>query len=318
MARPLRFDVAGTLWHVTNRGNEQKPIFRDDEDREMFLDLLARSARRFDWLLSVHTLMPNHYHLTIELTEDKSLQRGMHWFEGLYVKRFNARHRRAGHLFQGTYGGQMIEKDAYFLNVARYIVWNPVRAGLCDNPGDYRWSSYRATAGLDPAPSWLACNEVLRMMGDYENARSNYIDFVAQRPERSPWDDLIGQMFLGSKEWATEVRRRLGDEPLDREHPLEQRRVGRPSVNEIVAVVAAATCLEPDFIRTRRGGQARIVVAWIAFHEGLLRLSEIARSLGLRSVSGITNMVKKCEEEMGRNEAFRDLVQACVATLRRA
>jgi putative transposase len=318
MARPLRFDVAGTLWHVTNRGNEQKPTFRDDEDREIFLDLLGRTTKRFDWLLSVHTLMPNHYHLTIELTEDKSLQRGMHWLEGRYVQVFNRRHRRAGHLVQGTYGAQMIEKESYFLNVARYIVWNPVRAAICDNPADYRWSSYRATAGLDPAPSWLACNEVLRMMGDYQNARSNYIDFVAQRPERSPWDDLIGQMFLGSKEWATEVRRRLGDEPLDKEHPLAQRRVGRPSVNEIVDVVAAATCLAPEGIRNGRGGKARMIVAWIAFHEGLLRLPEIARTLGLRSVSGITNMVKKCEEEMRANEAFRDLVQECVATLRRA
>ena len=318
MARPLRHDFAGTLWHVTNRGNEQRSIFHDDEDRETFLDLLERTTRRFDWLLSVHTLMPNHYHLTIEITADEALQRGMHWLETCYVQLFNRRYKRAGHLFQSTYGAQMIEKDTYFLNVARYIVWNPVRAGICEQPGDYRWSSYRGTAGLDPAPSWLAYEEVLRYMGDAENARSNYIDFVAQPPERSPWDDLIGQMFLGSKEWASAVRRQIGDEPLDPEHPLAQRRVGRPSMMDAFGAVASVLSVSPETIQNGRGGRARAIAAWLGFNEGLLRLREIAPALGFRNVSSVTKLVRRCDEEMRANEGFRDLVQECVATLRRA
>lgn len=150
MARPPRLELANGIYHVLARGNERRAIFWDDGDRRRFLELVAELDARFHWRILFYCLMSNHYHLLVK-TPEPNLARGMRHLNGVYAQSFNRRHGRVGHLLQGRYGARLVEEDEHLLAVARYIVRNPVRAGLCDRPSDWRWSSQRETLGEEPA-----------------------------------------------------------------------------------------------------------------------------------------------------------------------
>ena len=151
MARPLRIEFAGALYHLTSRGNERRNIFRSDRDRKAFLVFLGLTARRFGWSVTAWVLMSNHFHLVVQ-TLEPNLSRGMHWLNGAYAGWFNRTYGRSGHLFQGRFKAFLIDKEAYFAEVLRYVVLNPVRATMVERPEAYKWSSYRATAGLEKGP----------------------------------------------------------------------------------------------------------------------------------------------------------------------
>src|SRR5438874_2291483 len=143
MARPRRLQVAGGFFHVTARGNRRQPVFTDDVDVERFLAILAEVAARYGWRVHAYCLMTNHYHLLVE-TPEANLSAGFHRLNFLYAQWFNRRHGLDGHLFQGRFHSVLIERQEHLIELARYIVLNPVRAGLCGHPGEWRWSSYRA------------------------------------------------------------------------------------------------------------------------------------------------------------------------------
>ncbi|KKW44589.1 MAG: hypothetical protein UY95_C0024G0008 [Parcubacteria group bacterium GW2011_GWA2_56_7] len=160
MARPLRVEFKGGLYHVIARGNAKQKIFLDDHDRERFLYWLKDAIRVHNLVLHAYCLMGNHYHVLIE-TPDGNLSRAMRDVNGHYTQNFNARHERVGHLFQGRYKAFVIEKHSYILAVLRYIILNPVRARLVRHPRDWRWSSYKATAGIVKTPEWLCVDDAL-------------------------------------------------------------------------------------------------------------------------------------------------------------
>ena len=128
MSRPLRIEFAGAVYHVTSRGNGRKPIFRDDVDRRSFLEVLHKVNQRHHWICHAYCLMTNHYHLVIE-TPEGNLSRGMRQLNGVYTMYFNRRHRTVGHVFQGRFKAILVERESYLLEVCRYVVLNPVRAG---------------------------------------------------------------------------------------------------------------------------------------------------------------------------------------------
>jgi len=160
MARPLRIEFPGALYHITSRGNARQRVFRDDEDRETFLATLAWVVARFRWRCHAYCLMDNHIHLLID-TPQPNLSRGMRQLNGVYTQRFHRRHRRVGHLFQGRFQAILVEKEGYLLELARYIVLNPVRAKIVKTPERYPWSSYRPMLGVAPVPPALAIEWVL-------------------------------------------------------------------------------------------------------------------------------------------------------------
>ena len=133
MARPLRIEFEGALYHVTSRGNARQHIFLHDSDRKKFFDVLADVVERFQWICHAYCLMDNHYHLVIE-TPEANLSRGMRQLNGVYTQVFHRRHGRVGHLFQGRYKAILVEKESYLLELAKYVVLNPVRAGLVSYP----------------------------------------------------------------------------------------------------------------------------------------------------------------------------------------
>ena len=161
VTRPLRLEHPGAVWHVTARGNERKELFRDDVDRERFLSILGRTVTLFQWRLHAYALMGNHYHLLLE-TPIPTLSRGMRQLNGVYTQTFNRRHRRSGHLLQGRFKAILVEKEAHLLELCRYVVLNPVRAGLVRAARDWRWSSYWATSAEERRPEWLETTWTLR------------------------------------------------------------------------------------------------------------------------------------------------------------
>jgi len=151
MTRPLRIEYPGAVYHVTSRGNEKKAVFKDDKDRENFLNTLQHVNKRYNWLCHAYCLMDNHYHLLVE-TPEGNLSLGMRQLNGVFTQARNKRYNKTGHLFQGRFKGILIQKDSHLLEVCRYVVLNPLRAGITEGPEQWKWSSYRATAGKDASP----------------------------------------------------------------------------------------------------------------------------------------------------------------------
>jgi REP element-mobilizing transposase RayT len=231
MARPLRVEFPGALYHVTSRGNAREPVYADDADREAFLDELVETRGRFGWRLHAYCLMGNHYHLVLG-TPEANLSRGMRQLNGVYTQRFNRRHQRVGHLFQGRFKAIVVEREGYLLELCRYVVLNPVRAGIVPAPEGYRWSSYRATVGVDPAPGWLDLDWLLEHFGrPHAHARRRYADFVQAGIGRpGPWSELRGQVLLGSESFAERLRAGQSGDAVSGEIPRTQRHAGRPSL----------------------------------------------------------------------------------------
>ena len=198
MSRPLRIEFEGAVYHVTSRGNARQNIYEDDTDRYRFLELLVREINQQRWVCYAYCLMGNHYHLLIE-TLEANLRRGMARLNGMYSQWFNRRHVRVGHLFQGRYKAILVEKESHLLELCRYVVLNPVRAGLVKHVDQWQWSSYRATAYGGGSASWLSTKWILSQFGtNSAQAQRAYRRFVSEGAgEPSPWEKLGGRYILG-------------------------------------------------------------------------------------------------------------------------
>ena len=184
MARQPRLQGREGAYHVSARASEGRALFLDDADRVWFLHLLARAIGEHGWRCHAYCLLGNHFHLLLH-ADDGALASGMQLVNGGYAARFNARYAHVGHVFQGRYHSLAIEGERHLLEACRYVVLNPVRAGLCLRPGAWRWSNYRATAGLDPPPSFLELRWLLaHFSAQPARARVRYAEFVADGVSR--------------------------------------------------------------------------------------------------------------------------------------
>jgi REP element-mobilizing transposase RayT len=318
MARPLRLEHPGAVWHITSRGNNRCNIYLGNDDHLMFLSIFAEAVRRFRWIVHAYTLMTNHFHLILE-TPEPTLSRGMKWMNGKYAQWFNRKHDRSGHLFQGRFKGFLVEKETHLLALIRYVALNPVRADMVDRPEKYQWSSYRATAGYETAPPWLTTDWTLATFGrDLATQQSVYRQFVDEGAgiTRSPFEDAVGKLFLGSVSWVEKMQALVESQPRSREHPAAQRFAGRPSVATIVEVVAAVCQKPEEEIRRGHGGIERKIVSWLSCYEGMRRLCGIAEALGLRSTSRVSAMITECDRDRETDISLCTTVDRCLDLLR--
>ena len=212
MARPLRIEYEDAVYHITSRGNARQDIFPDQADRHRFLNYLAQCIDRYQWRCHAYCLMSNHYHLLIE-TLLPTLSKGMRHLNGSYTQSYNRRHHRVGHLFQGRFKAILVQKEYYFLELARYIVLNPVRAGIVKSAGEWLWSSHLAMAGVMTPPEWLTTEMVLGNFSHHHNkAIKGYLRFISEgNTTPSPWDSLTNQVFLGDENFVKNCIARLPD-----------------------------------------------------------------------------------------------------------
>lgn len=286
MARPLRIDHAGAIWHVTSRGNERGDVFRDDGDRERFLAVLGRAVGLFRWRLHAYVLMGNHYHLVLE-TPEPTLSRGMAYLNGVYTQYFNRRHGRVGHLFQGRFKAVLVEKESHLLQLLRYVVLNPVRAGACSTAAAWRWSSFGATAGLVRPPAWLHLDWTLAQFArDEREARRKYRAFVADglQGQYQPWGDVRSQIYLGSEDFAARWSGIAGGRSLSPGIPLAQREPVRPGVDVVFDRVTEALGVSVGELDERRRllARQRALVAGALRRLALASAEQIADRLGVR------------------------------------
>jgi putative transposase len=272
MARPLRLEFAGAIYHLTSRGNARQKLFFGDADRELFLSTLSSVVSRYGWICHAYCLMTNHYHLLIE-TRKANLSIGMRQLNGMYTQRFNRRHNRVGHLFQGRFKAILVERESHLLELCRYIVLNPLRVKGSARAQTWKWSSYRATAGLAPVPEFLSTDWILAQFGTKRTqAQKQYRDFVSDGFASRPWEDLKGQIYLGSEAFIEKHATRNKDL---KEIPRVQLRAGKPSLQRIFS----------------KSGERAIAEA---YNHGY-RLNEIASHLGVHYAT-VSRRLKQLDE----------------------
>jgi len=209
MSRPLRLEFAGALYHITSRGNGRNIIYFQDDDFELFLQILGDVCEHYNWVVHAYCLMSNHYHLLVE-TPDANLSKGMRQLNGVFTQSINRKHRRVGHLFQGRYKAILVDKDAYLLELCRYIILNPVRARMVNSPDEWLWSSWFCMVGHIESPPWLSTDALLlQFANNRQDAIKSYIDFVQCGVGKNVWVNLQHQVFLGDNEFVEKYQSML-------------------------------------------------------------------------------------------------------------
>lgn len=314
MSRPLRLEFEGAVYHVTSRGNERSAIFRDDRDRDRFLSILGRVVGDQFWRLHAYCVMGNHYHLLLE-TPRGNLSSGMQRLNGRYTQWFNFRHRRSGHLFQGRYKAILVERDPHLLELCRYVVLNPVRAGIVESAGGWPWSNYRATCGRRAAPDWLEVGWTLSQFGRNQTAaREVYRQFVSDgRGLPSPFKEIRNQVYLGGAEFLRGIDLKLKGSRWDADIPREQRAPNPPSIDRIRKAVAQEFGVDEAALSRRRGGEAKMAAIYLSRRLSGKKGFEIADAFGVKPAR-VSNVVS--EIEVGRNKSFSRLVRRLETDLR--
>lgn len=264
MVRPLRIELPGALYHVTSRGLRDYPVYDDDLDRTSFLEILAEVVERYDWRCYAYCQMTNHYHLVVR-TMDANLSAGMRFLNGVYTQTSNRRHGRNGPVFRGRYKAVLVQAERYFTRLCRHVVLNPVRAGMAKTPDAWRWSSFRATAGAEPAPSWMHPASLLEHFSqDRAEAQTRYRKFVSDGiGDSCVWQNLRQQLYLGDREFVKRMQAacELPDHPgVNAEHR-------RPPVASLDEITTAA--------RTRNEALVE------AYRTGAYSYTDLARYFGL-------------------------------------
>ncbi len=279
MSRPLRLKFPGATYHVFARGNAREAIFHDDRDRRAFLGILKDVVAHYRLRCHAYCLMGTHYHSILE-TAEANVSAAMRQLNGVYAQYLNRRHARTGHVFEGRFKSSLIDRTTYLLEAARYVVLNPVRAGLVARPEDWLWSSYRAAAGLARVPASLTVDDVLSLLSpDASRARELYRGFVADGMNdgitQTAWEPV-----RGSARFVRGLAPRLRAHAREREFPRRERFVARPSLAEIfeAAQSRGARASAIRSARHRHGYLLREIGAHLGLH-----YSTIAKIAGVRS-----------------------------------
>ncbi|HKF41841.1 MAG TPA: transposase [Thermoanaerobaculia bacterium] len=298
MARPLRLQFAGAVYHVMARGHERSAIFRDAEDRSKFLALLEQVATEEKWIVHAYCLLGNHFHVLIE-TPEGALARGMRDLNGRYAQWFNWRHDRRGHVFEGRYRSVVVEKQTHLMELHRYIVLNPVRARLAERPSEWRWSSYRATVGSEKAPAWLETDWTLGQFGGRRSsAREAFQRFVsAGKVAGKEVEALERAAYLGGREFLKRMQELVSSQEKDDEIPRRYRKASaQVKLEDIRRQVAREWDVKEEALPRRRGGDDKKAAIYLARKLTRLGGREIGREFGVKAAR-VSNVVSQIDAD---------------------
>jgi REP-associated tyrosine transposase len=308
VARPLRIELPGGIYHVIARGNERKAVFRDDMDREAYLARLQDCSGRYRFRLIAYCLMHNHVHLALE-RGSVDLSQIMRTLQSSYAQAFNRRHRRVGHLFQGRYKAFVVQDEMHLVTLVRYIHMNPVVAGIVVRPEAYRWSSDRHYRGKG-SPAWLAIDLVLnRLASNDACARLAYRRLMASR-EKQTYEDVptYRDAIRGERRFADSVLRATG------ERPLIPKWTAQAFASRVAEAAGLSLAALQDAGKARDASRARLIAAYLAKREAGISTAAMARCLG-REESTFNRGVRRLEEAMTRDPALKARVEAFSAAL---
>lgn len=311
MARPLRIEYEGALYHVTARGNERKPLYREEYDYQKFLDILSALSQRFGVIIHGYVLMGNHYHLLIE-TPRGNITKAIHYLNATYSGYFNRKYNRAGHLFQGRYKGLLIEKERYLLTVSRYLHLNPVRAGLVKKPEEYRWSSYPAYTGRVRREKWLTYEWILgQYSGDIEKARRMYKVFIEEglTLNKNPFEQMKAGLIVGSEGFVEEIKKKLKLKRI-REIPDSREFTRSISYEEVMALVAKRFGMSvQELLKSgKRNNLSRRICLYLLRNKTDMSNEEIARDFGI-GYTAVSQAASRLRRDMMKDKTLRKTIQ---------
>ena len=310
MARPLRIELKGALYHISTRGNEDNPVYRDEADYLKFLEILSEIPNRYGALPHLYVLMENHYHILME-TPEGNIKGAVHYLNATYAGYFNKRYRRSGHLFQGRYKGTIIEKEIFLLPVSRYLHLNPVRSGLVVRPEEYHWSSYPEYIGRRKKQDWMTYESVLEQYFQPEPMAQNLYKLYVEEGVSSREDPFLQQVggILGRDQFIKEVRRKAKVKK-HREIPDSRAITRGLKFEDVLNAVAKRFGIDKSMIKEvgQKGNQARKVSFYILRQFTDISNEKIGKyfGIGYTAVSQARSRIKK---EMQSNRRLRKIIQ---------
>lgn len=316
MSRPWRIEYEGALYHLLSRGNEGNDIFIDEKDRGNFLDAVGEMSERFDIDIFAYVLMDHHYHL-LARSRRANLKKAMQWFGTTYTQRFNSRHYRSGHLFQGRYKSLIVQNDSYLLQLSYYIHRNPLRAGIVKRLADYRWSSYRVYAYGRKTPEWLATEFILSQFEGEPDRQKSYREKVQRyaKEEKRLIEDIRHNLILGSKAFADKICKKYLPEKPDSAIPQQNQLSKDFDAAEFLKKAEQIfNCDVKGFVKAGRLSgpekDTRDLLLYFIWRVGQLTNDQIGKEFGL-SYSAVSHALKsvktKLHNDQGLKAAFNQL-----------
>ena len=322
MARPIRIQYPGAVYHVMARGNHGQEIFQDDRDRQCFVETLGEACEKTGWNIHAYVLMANHYHLLVE-TPEANLVSGMKWVQGAYTQRYNSRHHLFGHLFQGRYKAVIVDEqdEDYFQVVSTYIHLNPARAKLirvgAERLRRYRWSSYPwylNRAGKRPA--WLNTARVMGNLGlgpeevkgyeAYMEGRVLELCTAAGRKElNEQWKALGRGWYVGGEGFVGKLQEHLDAVRKGRRRESHSGGAKRAhdeagAERELARAIGLLGLKEESMAGLSRNAPLKVVLAWWLRRRTTVSLRWVADRLGMGHYTRVTQAISRTNRRPGR------------------
>ncbi|MFH2138207.1 MAG: transposase [Candidatus Omnitrophota bacterium] len=247
MARPYRLQGEGILYHITSRGDDRKKIFLSEFDFERFLEYLIRAKEKFKFYLYAYCLMDNHYHLLLETTQP-NLSRIMQNINSSYTLYYNKKRGKCGHVFQGRYKSIIVEADEYFKELSRYIHLNPVKARIVNNPGEYKWSSYRAYLNKAKDSEIVDIAQAKRLLGMEMKQYSSFVN-AGIGAKRNVMEKVYAGFLLGGKEFIKEQLAEIANQASEKDFAYKREVFLQTEPTDIINLVAKHFKQEPEEIK---------------------------------------------------------------------
>jgi REP element-mobilizing transposase RayT len=310
MGRAWRIEFDGAFYHVMSRGNEGRNIFFCDDDRQGFLGAVCEISERFEIDIFAFVLMDNHYHLLIR-TRRANLSKAMQWLGVTYTRRFNNKHSRIGHLFQGRFKSIIVQNDIYLMQLSCYIHRNPLRAGAVNRLARYPWSSYPVYAYGNKGPQWLSTELILSQF-DEKSRHRDYREKVQgyAKEEKRLLEDLKHGMILGSKRFVDNIRSTYLPQVPHREIP--QQKSMFKEFNPVSFLDKAAKILNCDIRRFQQSSRIsssdkedRDILVYALWKTGILTNEKIGQLFGVTS-SSISHSVRALSLKLKQDRQVRD------------
>jgi putative transposase len=309
MARAWRIEYEGALYHVLSRGNEKQDIVITDDDRKLFLATAGEMGERFEIDLFAYVLMDNHYHLLFR-TNRANLCRSMQWFGATYTKRFNLRHNRNGHLFQGRFKNMLVQNDAYLLQLSYYIHRNPLRAGMVRRVADYRWSSHRAYAYGKSGQNWLNTNVILGQFVNVKDPHQAYRETMQRysKEKQGPWEDLRHGIFIGTEKFVKRIKKRYLPDIPHAELPHQKQVTKGVNLDKVLSKAAGILKGDMDLCRksariSKSARSDRDLLVYIAWQLGVATNQQIGEKFGL-TYSSVSQRARVVKENLNKDKAL--------------
>lgn len=319
MARPIRIEYEGALYHVTARGNERGKVFFTKADYRKFKDYLREGQTKYGFILHCYVLMTNHYHLLIE-TPEKNLSRIMHYLNSSYTTYINIKRKRSGHLFQGRYKAILVDRDSYLLELSRYLHLNPVRANLVERPEEYPHSSYAAY--IVDSDGLARTTDLLTMFSkDTVAAKLKYkifVESVLGEKQESPMKKVYGGMILGSVPFIKESLNRLEDELLQRTETAYKKELSSPcEIDDVLSLVCAHYGVTQEIAISSERNDIRKVIICLMKKQSAASNQEIGEAIGGMSGFAVAKAYQRVVAEMVKDGALRKEVEKLAGNLSR-